>query len=128
MLGIVGGLIVAEPDMGTTIIVLLTASTLFFVAGAPLSHLGLLIAVGGFISYMVVQQRDYQMDRLVSFVDPTSDPQGNGFQIIQLLIALGSGGPLGLGWARAGKSSSTFRARTRTVFSRSSARSSDSSG
>jgi cell division protein FtsW len=99
MLGIIGGLIMAEPDMGTTIIVLLTASTLFFVAGAPLSHLALLLAVGGAISFMVVQEREYQMDRLMSYIDPEGDPQGNGFQILQLLIALGSGGPLGIGWA-----------------------------
>ncbi len=99
MLGIVGGLIMAEPDMGTTVIILLTASTLFFVAGAPLSHLALLLAVGGLISFLVVQQREYQMDRLISYIDAEGDPQGNGFQILQLLIALGSGGPLGLGWA-----------------------------
>jgi cell division protein FtsW len=99
MLGIIGGLIMAEPDMGTTIIVLLTASTLFFVAGAPLHHLALLLAVGGLICFLVVQQRDYQMDRLMSYIDAEGDPQGNGFQILQLLIALGSGGPLGLGWA-----------------------------
>jgi cell division protein FtsW len=99
MLGIVGGLVMAEPDMGTTIIILLTASTLFFVAGAPLHHLALLLAVGGLICFMVVQQREYQMDRLMSYIDPEGDPQGNGFQILQLLIALGSGGPLGLGWA-----------------------------
>jgi cell division protein FtsW len=99
LLGVIGGLVIAEPDMGTTIIILLVASTLFFVAGAPLSHLGLLIGVGGIIAYAVVLQRDYQLDRLVSFVNPQSDPQGSGFQIIQLLIALGSGGPLGLGWS-----------------------------
>ena len=99
MLGIIGGLVIAEPDMGTTIIILLCASTLFFVAGAPLSHLGLLIAVGAVICYAVVLHRSYQLDRLVTFVDPASDPQGGGFQILQLLIALGSGGPLGLGWS-----------------------------
>lgn len=99
IMGIIGGLIVAEPDMGTTIIIVLTASTLFFVAGAPLTHLGLLLGVGASISYLVINQRDYQIDRLVSFVDPTADPQGSGFHIIQLLIALGSGGPLGLGWS-----------------------------
>lgn len=99
LLGVVGGLIMAEPDMGTTLVILLAASTLFFVAGAPLTHLGLLIAVGGAISYFVVTQRDYQLDRLVSFMDPESDPQGVGFQILQLLIALGSGGPVGLGWS-----------------------------
>jgi cell division protein FtsW len=98
LLGIVGGLIIAEPDMGTTIIIFVAASTLFFVAGAPLSHLGLLIAVGGAISYAVILQRDYQVDRLAMFVNPESDADGSGFQIIQLLVALGSGGPLGLGW------------------------------
>jgi len=98
LLGIVGGLIMAEPDMGTTIIVFIAASSLFFVAGAPLSHLALLIGVGSVISYAVVLQRDYQLDRLALFVNPDSDPQGGGFQIIQLLTALGSGGPLGEGW------------------------------
>jgi len=98
ILGIIGGLVIAEPDMGTTIIILLTASTLFFVAGAPISHLALLIGVGGFISYWVILTRDYQIDRLMSFVSPESDPEGIGFHIIQLLIALGSGGPAGLGW------------------------------
>ena len=99
LLGIVGGLVMAEPDMGTTIIIFLTASTLFFVAGAPLTHLGLLIGVGSLISYLVVLQRDYQVDRLAIFMNPEADPQGSGFQIIQLLVALGSGGPLGLGWS-----------------------------
>jgi len=97
LMSIVGGLVIAEPDMGTTIIVVLTASTLFFVAGAPLSHLALLLTAGGSVAYLVIQQREYQMDRLISFMDPAADPQGNGFQIIQLLIALGSGGPFGLG-------------------------------
>ncbi len=98
MISVVGGLVIAEPDMGTTIIILLTASTLFFVAGAPLSHLALLIMAGGLVAWGVIITKEYQMDRLVSFVDPESDPQGVGFHIIQLLIALGSGGPLGLGW------------------------------
>ncbi len=52
------------------------------------------------ISYIVISQRDYQIERLMSFVtDPALDPQGVGFHISQLLIALGSGGPLGLGWS-----------------------------
>ncbi len=98
MVGLVGGLIISEPDMGTTIIILLTAGTLFFVAGAPLTHLGLLMAAGGFISWAIILSKDYQLDRLTSFVSPEADPQGSGFQIIQLLIALGSGGAAGLGW------------------------------
>jgi len=99
LLSVIGGLIISEPDMGTTIIVVLTACTLFFVAGAPLYHLGLLLGAGATVSYFMIQTKDYQLDRIESFLRPESDPQGVGFQIIQLLVALGSGGPFGIGWA-----------------------------
>jgi cell division protein FtsW len=99
LLSVVGALIIAEPDMGTTIIVVLTACTLFFVAGAPITHLALLLGAGATVSYLVIQTKEYQLDRLTSFVSAESDPQGLGFQVLQLLIALGSGGPLGIGWA-----------------------------
>jgi cell division protein FtsW len=98
MAGLVGGLVVAEPDMGTTIVILLAAGTIFFVAGAPLSHLVLLLVVGGLISWGLVLAQDYRLDRLTSFMAAETDPQGNGFHVLQLLIALGSGGPAGLGW------------------------------
>jgi cell division protein FtsW len=99
LLSVVGALIIAEPDMGTTIITVLVACTLFFVAGAPISHLMLLLGAGSAVSYLVIQTKEYQLDRLTSFVSPESDPQGIGFQVIQLLVALGSGGPTGIGWA-----------------------------
>jgi cell division protein FtsW len=99
LLSVVGALIIAQPDMGTTIIVCLVACTLFFVAGAPISHLALLLGSGATASYFIIQTKDYQLDRLTSFWEPESDPQGVGFQVLQLLIALGSGGPLGIGWA-----------------------------
>jgi len=98
MVSVVGGLVIVEPDMGTAIIIVLTTSTLFFVAGAPLSHLALLMASGVTVSYFMVLVQDYRLDRITSFVSPESDPQGNGFHILQLLIALGSGGVTGLGW------------------------------
>jgi cell division protein FtsW len=99
MLSVVGALIIAEPDMGTTVIIVLVACTLFFVAGAPITHLGLLLGAGSALSYLVITTREYQLDRLASYFRPEDDPEGFGFQIIQLLIALGSGGPLGIGWA-----------------------------
>jgi len=98
MIGLVASLVLLEPDMGTTVIIVLTTCTLFFVAGAPLSHLGLLILGGGLISWSMISITDYQADRIVSFLSPEQDPEGLGFHIIQLLIALGSGGPAGLGW------------------------------
>jgi cell division protein FtsW len=99
LVGVMGALVVSEPDMGTTVIIVLVACTLFFLAGAPLSHLALLLGFGALLSYAIITTREYQLDRLTSFISPTSDPQGNGYQILQLLIALGSGGPFGLGWA-----------------------------
>lgn len=99
LVGIIGALVVSEPDMGTTVIIVLVACTLFFLAGAPLSHLALLLGSGAFLSYLLITTRDYQMDRFSAFLDPGADAQGSGYQIIQLLVALGSGGPFGLGWA-----------------------------
>jgi len=98
VVSVVGGLVIVEPDMGTTIIIVLTTGTLFFVAGAPLSHLALLMASGGLVSYGMILIQDYRLDRITSFMSPESDPQGSGFHILQLLIALGSGGVTGLGW------------------------------
>lgn len=99
LLSVLGALIISEPDMGTTVIVVLVACTLFFVAGAPLTHLALLLGAGAGMSYLLIGAQDYRLDRITSFLHPESDPQGVGFQILQLLIALGSGGPFGLGWA-----------------------------
>jgi cell division protein FtsW len=98
MVGLVASLVVVEPDMGTTVVIVATTCTLFFVAGAPLSHLALLMAGGGFMSWALIAVTDYRVDRITSFLSPESDPEGIGFHIIQLLIALGSGGPVGLGW------------------------------
>jgi len=98
MVGLIAGLVVVEPDMGTAIIIVLTTITLFFVAGAPLTHLALLLGAGGLISWGLILSQSYRVDRLTAFFSPETDPQGTGFQTIQLLIAQGSGGIAGLGW------------------------------
>ncbi len=56
------------------------------------------MASGGAVTYVMILIQDYRLDRITSFVSPESDPQGSGFHILQLLIALGSGGVTGLGW------------------------------
>jgi cell division protein FtsW len=98
IVGILGWLIMSQPDMGTTIITLLIAGTIFFLSGAPLSHLSLLVVGGGLVMTLLVFVSGYRMDRITSFIAPETDPAGVGFHIIQLLIALGSGGLTGLGW------------------------------
>ncbi len=97
VLGIVAGLVMLEPDLGTTIIIMATAISLFFIAGANLLHflLGLVLASLGALWFVVTAS--YRMDRITAFLDPWRDQQGAGWHTIQTLIALGSGGLTGLG-------------------------------
>jgi cell division protein FtsW len=99
MVSVVGGLVIVEPDMGTAIIIVLTTSTLFFVAGAPLSHMALVMVSGGLVSYAMILAQDYRLDRIGSFIAPEADPQGSGFHISQLIAAIRGGGITGQGWA-----------------------------
>jgi len=97
MVGIVAGLILLEPDTGTAAVIVLTTVTLFFIAGASLTHLAALLGVGGVAATMLILTASYRADRIFAFVSPHDDPGGIGFQTLQLLIALGSGGIHGLG-------------------------------
>lgn len=97
MVGLVGGLIMLEPDMGTFLVLVLTTGTMFFLAGASISHIITLVLSGAAGCAMLVVVEPYRFRRLISFLDAEKDPTGNGFQVLQLLIALGSGGLRGLG-------------------------------
>ena len=89
-------LVFKEPDLGTTIVITLTAFTVFFVAGANLLHLGLMVA-GGLTAGVLVGLRGYQMDRIRDWLNPWADPLGGGFHTVQGLLALGAGGLTGTG-------------------------------
>jgi cell division protein FtsW len=89
-------LVFKEPDLGTTVVITLTAFTMFFVAGASLRQLGTMGAIG-FAGVLLVGLRSYQLDRIKTFLDPWADPLGAGFHTIQGLLALGLGGVLGTG-------------------------------
>jgi len=97
LVGVVAALILMEPDTGTAVIVVLTMATLFFLAGASLTHVFTLAAIGAVAGGLLVLSGDYRADRILVFVRPDEDPSGIGFQVQQLLIALGSGGIEGLG-------------------------------
>ena len=90
-------LVVAEPDLGTTAVIALTALTMFFVAGASLTHLVALGGIGLTGVVMVVASHAYQLDRIRAFLDPWKDPLGIGRQTIQGLLALALGGLFGAG-------------------------------
>ncbi|MEO7663840.1 MAG: FtsW/RodA/SpoVE family cell cycle protein, partial [Candidatus Limnocylindrales bacterium] len=89
-------LVFKEPDLGTTTVIAATAFTMFFVAGASLWQFG---AMGllGVLAAIVVGLREYQLERIRTFLDPWQDPLKAGFHTIQGLLALGLGGILGSG-------------------------------
>ncbi len=99
-LGIVFGLVMLEPDLGTAGTIVGISVVLMFAAGASVSHLGLLAAVGGPAVVAVAMAAPYRVRRFLAFLDPWEDPLGSGFHIIQSLLALGSGGILGVGLGR----------------------------
>jgi cell division protein FtsW len=90
------GLVFREPDLGTTIVLGLTALTMFFVAGANLAHLAVMGLIA-FFGAMLVGLRGYQIERIQAWINPWSDPLGKGFHTIQGLLALALGGVLGAG-------------------------------
>ncbi|HEX2032465.1 MAG TPA: putative lipid II flippase FtsW [Actinomycetota bacterium] len=97
VVAVVCGLILLQPDMGTAVIVVATGFVLAFAAGARLKHLAAGAAGTGVLGFGLMYVEGYRWARFLSFVDPWADPQGSGYQTIQSLIALASGGPLGVG-------------------------------
>ncbi len=89
-------LVFREPDLGTTSVIALTAFTIFFVAGANLVHLAAL-GIAALPGLLYAGLRGYQVDRIRTWLDPWSDPQGAGFHTVQGLLALGAGGIFGRG-------------------------------
>ncbi|MXW23810.1 MAG: putative lipid II flippase FtsW [Chloroflexi bacterium] len=97
MVGLVTALVLLEPDLGTALLIAAITGTLFFVSGARLTHLvALAVTAVGFTAAFVVAG-GYGMTRILSFTSAETDPEGFGFQTLQMLIALGSGGWTGLG-------------------------------
>jgi cell division protein FtsW len=94
--GPVIALVFREPDLGTTIVIALTAFTMFFIAGANVIHFGALLGMAGF-GAILVGLAGYQMDRIRVWLNPWSDPQGAGYHTVQGLLALGLGGIFGSG-------------------------------
>ena len=97
IMGLVGFLIIKQPDTGTLGVIVLTSIAIFFISGAQLKHLATLGGIGFCTLWLLVKLEPYRFDRIVSFQNPASDPQGIGYQIMQALIGVGSGGIFGVG-------------------------------
>lgn len=90
-------LVIAQPDLGTAIVICVTVFAMMFLAGARTRHIVGIGAVGLASAVFFVFSEEYRRQRLLAFLDPTADPQGKGFHIIQSLLAFGSGGLRGVG-------------------------------
>ncbi len=93
-------LLLYQPDFVKAVTLSITSTLMFFIAGCNLTHLGptlgSLVPVAGLLIYM----KPYRVQRVLTFLNPWEDPQGAGFQIIQSLIAIGSGSVSGVGIAQ----------------------------
>ena len=90
-------LVVVEPDLGTSGVLALSALTMFVVAGGSLLQLAALAPLGVAALAFVIMGSQYQLARVKAFLDPWADPQGIGFHTVQGLLAMGMGGPFGIG-------------------------------
>lgn len=97
VLGIVGFLIMKQPDTGTFGLIFLIAVSVYFIAGAKVSHLFGLFLSGMAMLAILIKVAPYRLQRFLVFMNPDFDPKGAGYQVNQALIAIGSGGLFGLG-------------------------------
>jgi len=94
------GLIVIEPDLGTAMMLGMIFIVVVYTSGARLKHLAMVATPALLIGAGLLIFVPFRIRRLITFLDPWADPQGSGFQVVQSLIAVGSGGPNGLGFAQ----------------------------
>tara|TARA_Y100000294_G_scaffold160625_1_gene164410 strand:- start:283 stop:1116 length:834 start_codon:yes stop_codon:yes gene_type:complete len=97
VLGVIGFLILRQPDLGTLIIIAMIAFVMYFVGGASIKHMLVLVVAGAVAVVTAIASAPYRLSRLIAFLNPAADPQGAGYHINQALLAVGSGGILGLG-------------------------------
>ena len=95
--GLFAGLILLEPDLGTSMACMAITATILFVAGTELKYFLYSLAPLPLFFYVFIWRVKWRHDRVLAFLDPYADPQGRGFHIIQSLIAVGTGGVTGLG-------------------------------
>lgn len=94
---LIGGLVMLQPDLGTVILLIMTSFIMLFIGGVKISYLAGTAILCIPILYFLVFEVAFRRRRMLVFLDPWSDPSGAGYQIIQSLLALGSGGLWGVG-------------------------------
>ncbi len=97
LLGATAALLIAEPDLGSVVVLGCTVGALVFVAGIPLRYFLPLVVVGAGLFIYLAFAQPYRLERLASFTDPWATANTSGYQLVQALIAFGRGELFGLG-------------------------------
>ncbi|HVI33378.1 rod shape-determining protein RodA [Phenylobacterium sp.] len=111
-------LVAHQPDLGTAMLIAMTGVAIVVLAGLDWRVIGggiaaALVAIPPFVIFVL---HDYQRQRVLTFLDPESDPSGSGYHILQSMIALGSGGVLGKGYGLGSQSQLNFLPEKQTDF------------
>jgi rod shape determining protein RodA len=117
--GVPMGLIMLQPDLGTSLVFLAIWVGVVFLAGARWQHLLLLFGVGALlftVAWKADLLHDYQKQRVHTFLDPTSDPRGHGWHVLQSLVAIGGGQATGQGYKRGAQTNGHFIPENHTDF------------
>ncbi|MBJ7412928.1 MAG: rod shape-determining protein RodA [Phenylobacterium sp.] len=111
-------LVAHQPDLGTAMLIALTGGAIVMLAGLSWKVIG--VALAGVLAvippFVMFGMHDYQRQRVLTFLDPESDPSGSGYHILQSMIALGSGGLLGKGYGLGSQSQLNFLPEKQTDF------------
>lgn len=110
-------LVLLQPDLGTSLMIVMAGIAMFFLSGAPILY----FVVGGVLAALALPvawsfMHDYQKQRVITFLNPESDPLGAGYHIIQSKIAIGSGGIEGKGFLEGTQSRLNFLPEKQTDF------------
>ena len=110
-------MIAKQPDLGTSLLIASSGVFVLFLAGMRWRHIAVVGGlIGGFVPIAWSMMHDYQRQRVLTFLDPESDPLGSGYHIIQSKIAIGSGGLYGKGWLNGTQSYLEFIPERSTDF------------
>lgn len=111
------GMIGIQPDLGTAILIVLSGGVVIFLAGIGWGYIASIAALGAAaLPALWLVMHDYQRKRILTLIDPESDPLGAGYHIIQSKIAIGSGGIFGKGWLNGTQGQLEFLPERHTDF------------
>lgn len=105
-----------QPDFGTSIILVVLMFTMLFIAGTKLSYISLFVFVGAFLVFQAVASNDMRLGRVMAFIDPWAYRTGRGYQMVNSLIAIGSGGVTGQGLGYGGQTLTGYLPEGHTDF------------